>query len=92
MIVQVCLQSSSRLISTTARNLSHRAKRAGIMTTAPPDQNGQGVVPQEAPTMKDSDGRTLFGLKEGQATVYFPSSSPEEVFYNPGMNYSLCKP
>ena len=42
----------------------------------------------DKPVLKDADGRELFGVKEGQATVYFPSSSPEEVFYNPVQEFN----
>jgi len=36
----------------------------------------------------DEKGRTLTGVKEGSATVYFPPDSPEEVFYNPVQEFN----
>ena len=39
-----------------------------------------GVVGKE----ENVNGETLFSIEEGLAKVYFPSTTPEEVFYNPG--------
>ena len=30
------------------------------------------------------DGENMFSVQEGMAKVFFPASTPEEVFYNPG--------
>ena len=37
------------------------------------------------------DGKTLFSIEEGLAKVYFSASTPEEVFYNPGLLFT-CYP
>ena len=39
-----------------------------------------GIVGKE----ENVNGETLFSIEEGLAKVYFPSTTPEEVFYNPG--------
>ena len=41
--------------------------------------------------MVDDQGRSLTGVTEGAATVYFPADSPEEVFYNPGKKIALLR-
>ena len=33
-------------------------------------------------------GEDFFSLTEGSATIYYPKSSPEEVFYNPVQEYN----
>ena len=30
------------------------------------------------------EGQNLFAVQEGMAKIFFPASTPEEVFYNPG--------
>ena len=47
----------------------------GAITNLP-----SGVVGRE----ENINGENLFSIQEGKAKVYFPSSTPEEVFYNPG--------
>ena len=39
-----------------------------------------GIVGKE----ENVNGEALFSIEEGLAKVYFPSTTPEEVFYNPG--------
>ena len=40
-----------------------------------------GVVGRE----ENINGESLFSVEEGKATVYFPRTTTEEVFYNPGI-------
>jgi len=77
--------------SASAENGHKKNGQVQLEATAEAVTVEEGVAvdpPVTAATMKDSDGRDLFGLKEGQATVYFPSSSPEEVFYNPVQEFN----
>ena len=50
--------------------------KTGEITSLP-----SGLVGKE----ENVNGENLFSIQEGRAKVYFPSSSPEEVFYNPGI-------
>ena len=45
-----------------------------------------GVVGSE----ENINGETLFCVEEGKAKVYFPRSTTEEVFYNPGTVNHPC--
>ena len=45
-----------------------------------------GVVGSE----ENINGETLFCVEEGKAKVYFPRSTTEEVFYNPGIVSHPC--
>ena len=51
----------------------------GAITTLP-----SGLFGQE----ENVDGQSLFSITEGMAKVFFPASTPENVFYNPGMAYA----
>jgi hypothetical protein len=51
----------------------------GTITTLP-----SGLVGKE----ENIDGKSLFSITEGMAKVFFPASTPEDVFYNPGIAYS----
>ena len=55
------------------------AVSAGI-DTATITKLPSGVVGRE----ENINGETLFSVEEGKARVYFPRSTTEEVFYNPG--------
>ena len=55
------------------------AVSAGI-DTATITKLPSGVVGRE----ENINGETLFSVEEGKAKVYFPRSTTEEVFYNPG--------
>ena len=37
---------------------------------------------------EEINGQKLFSIQEGKAKVYFPSSSPEQVFYNPVQEFN----
>ena len=37
---------------------------------------------------EEINGQKLFSIQEGKAKVYFPSSAPEQVFYNPVQEFN----
>lgn len=51
----------------------------GTITTLP-----SGLVGKE----ENIDGKSLFSITEGMAKVFFPASTPEDVFYNPVQEFN----
>ena len=71
----VPLQTNFKKMLTTS-GVSASGIETGTITNLP-----SGVIGKE----ENINGQTLFSIEEGLAKVYFPATTPEEVFYNPGM-------
>ena len=53
------------------------------------DQNGSdGVSSNGMENSKPGSDSGMSGVTEGSTTVYFPTDSPEEVFYNPVQEFN----
>ena len=69
--------------STTYRTIGTSECSASGISTGTITNLPSGVVGME----ESIDGENMFSVQEGMAKVFFPASTPEEVFYNPGIFY-----
>ena len=63
--------------SLSSSSISALGIRTDTITELP-----SGIVRKEE---NDEDGQPMFSIHEGKAKILFQASSPEDVFYNPGI-------
>ena len=77
-LMATCQLNGAAMLHTSVTSVS--GIDTGSITNLP-----SGVVGKE----ENVNGETLFSIEEGLAKVYFPSTTPEEVFYNQGKSTCL---